>query len=202
MQLHSVRFDPRGLRIGMPSIISRPTVANRPAHEGFSAPVGSFSHLTIEGRSSCGAVLEPKLRGKSTRPRKLSREAGHLSGLGIAGLAWSRQAFGHYDTGLYIAAGSLTGCAVLVNTLPRYRFKCGTGVLSVSSTPLVYRTNSEYIKGSASRFRRQSEAKLLQLNRPPVNRPCTKPRECPGQPRDHQRARCLQRRGLSCRSAR
>jgi MFS family permease len=47
------------------------------------------------------------------------------SGLGIAGLAWSRQAFGSYDTGLYIAAGILASCALLVSFLPRYRFKFG-----------------------------------------------------------------------------
>jgi sugar phosphate permease len=48
------------------------------------------------------------------------------SGVGIAGLAWSRQAFGTYDTGLYIAAGILASCALLVSRLPRYRFKVGT----------------------------------------------------------------------------
>jgi hypothetical protein len=47
------------------------------------------------------------------------------SGLGIAGLAWSRQIFGSYDTGLYIAAGILASCALLVSFLPRYRFKSG-----------------------------------------------------------------------------
>jgi predicted MFS family arabinose efflux permease len=47
------------------------------------------------------------------------------SGLGIAGLAWSRQAFGSYDTGLYIAAGVLASCALLVGLLPRYRFESG-----------------------------------------------------------------------------
>ncbi len=48
------------------------------------------------------------------------------SGLGIAGLSMSRQIFGDYDTGLYIAAGVLISCAVLVSFLPQYRFKAGT----------------------------------------------------------------------------
>jgi MFS family permease len=47
------------------------------------------------------------------------------SGLGIAGLSLSRQTFGDYDTGLYIAAGVLASCAVLVSLLPPYRFKAG-----------------------------------------------------------------------------
>jgi hypothetical protein len=48
------------------------------------------------------------------------------SGLGIAGLSMSRQIFGNYDAGLYIAAGVLTSCAVLVSFLPQYRFKAGS----------------------------------------------------------------------------
>ena len=47
------------------------------------------------------------------------------SGLGIYGLSLSRQTFGNYDTGLFIAAGVLVTCAVLVNFLPQYRFKAG-----------------------------------------------------------------------------
>jgi MFS family permease len=44
------------------------------------------------------------------------------SGLGIMGLAQSRQTFGDYDTGLYIAAGVLSVCAATLSLLPRYRF--------------------------------------------------------------------------------
>jgi MFS family permease len=47
------------------------------------------------------------------------------SGLGIAGLAQSRQTFGDYDTGLYIAAGVLAACALLLSFLPQYRFEVG-----------------------------------------------------------------------------
>jgi MFS family permease len=47
------------------------------------------------------------------------------SGLGIYGLSQSRQTFGDYDTGLFIAAGILATCAVLVSFLPQYRFKAG-----------------------------------------------------------------------------
>jgi MFS family permease len=47
------------------------------------------------------------------------------SGLGILGLAQSRQTFGDYDTGLYIAAGILVTSAVLLTFLPRYRFGAG-----------------------------------------------------------------------------
>jgi hypothetical protein len=46
--------------------------------------------------------------------------------MGIAGLSMSRQIFGNYDAGLYIAAGVLTSCAVLVSFLPQYRFKAGS----------------------------------------------------------------------------
>lgn len=48
------------------------------------------------------------------------------SGLGIYGLSLSRQVFGDYDTGLYIAAAVLVTSAVLVSFLPPYRFKAGT----------------------------------------------------------------------------
>jgi MFS family permease len=47
------------------------------------------------------------------------------SGLGILGLAQSRQTFGDYDTGLFIAAGVLVTSAVLLIFLPRYRFGAG-----------------------------------------------------------------------------
>ena len=49
------------------------------------------------------------------------------SGLGIYGLSLSRQTFGDYDAGLFIAAGVLATCAVLVGFLPQYRFKVGAG---------------------------------------------------------------------------
>ena len=48
------------------------------------------------------------------------------SGLGIYGLSLSRQTFGNYDTGLFVAAGVLATCAVLVSFLPQYRFRAGT----------------------------------------------------------------------------
>jgi MFS family permease len=48
------------------------------------------------------------------------------SGLGIVALAWCRQTFGNYDTGLYIAAGVLIASAVLMVLLPRYRFHTGS----------------------------------------------------------------------------
>jgi MFS family permease len=48
------------------------------------------------------------------------------SGLGILGLAQSRQMFGDYDTGLYIAAGVLIVCAFVLSFLPQYRFGAGT----------------------------------------------------------------------------
>jgi MFS family permease len=50
------------------------------------------------------------------------------SGLGIAALSTSRQHFGNYDAGLYIAAGVLTVCAALVFLLPRYRYAPGDDV--------------------------------------------------------------------------
>lgn len=48
------------------------------------------------------------------------------SGLGIYGLSLSRERFGDYDTGLFIAAGILVTCAALVAFMPPYRFKAGT----------------------------------------------------------------------------
>lgn len=45
------------------------------------------------------------------------------SGLGIVGLAAIRQAYGDYDTGLYIAAGVLLSCVVLTAFLPAYRYR-------------------------------------------------------------------------------
>jgi MFS family permease len=50
------------------------------------------------------------------------------SGLGIAGLSTSRQIFGNYDAGLYIAAGILTVCAALVFLLPGYRYAAGDDI--------------------------------------------------------------------------
>ena len=47
------------------------------------------------------------------------------SGLGIAGLAWCRQEFGNYNTGLFIAAGVLVSSALLLLMLPAYRFRTG-----------------------------------------------------------------------------
>ena len=49
------------------------------------------------------------------------------SGLGILGLAQSRQTFGDYDTGLFIAVGVLVVCAIVLSFLPKYRFAVGTG---------------------------------------------------------------------------
>jgi MFS family permease len=48
------------------------------------------------------------------------------SGLGITGLAWLRQQFGNYHTGLYIASAVLVTSAILLIFLPRYRFHAGT----------------------------------------------------------------------------
>ena len=48
------------------------------------------------------------------------------SGLGIAGLAWCRQTFGNYNTGLFIAAGVLVSSALLMVLLPAYRFRTGS----------------------------------------------------------------------------
>jgi MFS family permease len=56
------------------------------------------------------------------------------SGLGILGLAQSRQTFGDYDTGLYIAAGVLVVCAVVLSFLPKYRF--GVGTAQAANAPL------------------------------------------------------------------
>ena len=47
------------------------------------------------------------------------------SGLGIAGLAWCRQHFGNYNTGLFIAAGVLLSSALLMVLMPAYRFRTG-----------------------------------------------------------------------------
>ncbi len=44
------------------------------------------------------------------------------SGLGIAALSMSRQHFGDYVVGLYMAAGVLVACAVLASFMPRYRY--------------------------------------------------------------------------------
>ena len=45
------------------------------------------------------------------------------SGLGIVGLSYSRQIFGNYDLGLFIASGILLSCVVLTAFLPAYRYK-------------------------------------------------------------------------------
>ena len=59
------------------------------------------------------------------------------SGLGIAALSTSRQVFGDYDAGLYIAAGILTVCAGLVFLLPRYRYAAGDDIAgSTPSSPM------------------------------------------------------------------
>ena len=47
------------------------------------------------------------------------------SGLGIAGIAWFRQAFGNYNNGLFVAAGVLVASALLMVFLPAYRFRTG-----------------------------------------------------------------------------
>ncbi len=60
------------------------------------------------------------------------------SGLGIAGLSTSRQIFGDYDTGLYIAAGVLAGSAALLTLLPQYAFKAGGHV--APETPPAFET--------------------------------------------------------------
>ena len=58
------------------------------------------------------------------------------SGLGIYGLSQSRQTFGDYDTGLFIAAGVLVASAVLVWFLPKYRYEAGTQPqLTATGTP-------------------------------------------------------------------
>jgi hypothetical protein len=56
------------------------------------------------------------------------------SGLGIAGLSTSRQMFGNYDAGLYIAAGVLIVCAALAFLLPRYRYAPGDDVAAGGET--------------------------------------------------------------------
>lgn len=50
------------------------------------------------------------------------------SGLGITGLAWTRQLSGSYDTGMYIGAAILCSTSVLLYWLPAYRYKAGSGV--------------------------------------------------------------------------
>ena len=47
------------------------------------------------------------------------------SGLGIAGIAWCRQTYGNYNTGLFIAAGVLALSAILMAFFPGYRFVLG-----------------------------------------------------------------------------
>lgn len=44
------------------------------------------------------------------------------SGLGIFCLSSVREAFGNYDTGLFIAAGILLSCVVLTAFLPAYKY--------------------------------------------------------------------------------
>jgi MFS family permease len=48
------------------------------------------------------------------------------SGFGITGLAWCRQTFGNYNTGLFISAGVLVSSALLMTLLPAYRFRTGS----------------------------------------------------------------------------
>ena len=45
------------------------------------------------------------------------------SGLGIVGLAAIRQAYGNYDTGLFIAAGVLLSCVILTAFFPAYKYR-------------------------------------------------------------------------------
>jgi hypothetical protein len=56
------------------------------------------------------------------------------SGLGIAGLAWCRQHFGNYNTGLFIAAGVLVSSALLLAVLPAYRFRTGAEPIASTTT--------------------------------------------------------------------
>lgn len=56
------------------------------------------------------------------------------SGLGIAGLSFSRETFGNYDAGLYIAAGILAVCALIAFILPRYRYAPGDDMAGNSQT--------------------------------------------------------------------
>lgn len=51
------------------------------------------------------------------------------SGLGIAGLSASRETFGNYDTGLYMAAGVLAAASLIAFLLPRYRYAPGDDVV-------------------------------------------------------------------------
>jgi MFS family permease len=48
------------------------------------------------------------------------------SGFGITALAWCRQHFGNYDTGLFIASGVLVASALLMLVMPAYRFRSGS----------------------------------------------------------------------------
>ncbi len=48
------------------------------------------------------------------------------SGFGITALAWCRQHFGNYNTGLFIAAGVLVTSALLMVVMPAYRFRSGS----------------------------------------------------------------------------
>jgi len=47
------------------------------------------------------------------------------SGLGITGFAWFRQTFGNYNNGLFVAAGILVASALLMLSMPAYRFRTG-----------------------------------------------------------------------------
>ena len=47
------------------------------------------------------------------------------SGLGITGFAWFRQTFGNYNNGLFVAAGILLASALLMMSMPAYRFRTG-----------------------------------------------------------------------------
>lgn len=51
------------------------------------------------------------------------------SGLGIAALSASRETFGDYDTGLYMAAGVLAAASLIAFLLPRYRYAPGDDVV-------------------------------------------------------------------------
>jgi MFS family permease len=51
------------------------------------------------------------------------------SGLGIAGLSASRETFGDYDAGLYMAAGVLAVASLIAFLLPKYRYAPGDDVV-------------------------------------------------------------------------
>jgi MFS family permease len=55
------------------------------------------------------------------------------SGLGITGLAWFRQAYGNYNNGLFVAAGILVASALLMMSLPAYRFRTGAESLKADT---------------------------------------------------------------------